>query len=552
MKKNIITALLIICAFFTWTYNAYADTCKVYIGDKYLDDEITELTDGTGGKVTFDGSTITMNNFDFYGKGSLVESEVTLYTALHSECGKSLKLNLVGKNTIKFSESEFKDEDAATYANTGLFFESGLQIEGTGELDIYNDNSKEYYASLGIYTINSLNIKNATIKVYNTKSSYLTSGIMANDGLLVEKGRVVVSAPSNKELYSETYGIYADGVILFVRSDIKVNLEDSASAIGVFSYDSVIINGSTLDLNVGSSTGTGYDVGIIALEYDISANESTIKAYSKNELFISSDGVSLNGTILELSSDTSLVGNEIPAELVNYDEDILVGVSPDGENTTVWDNETELTNYKYLKVLTKDEKGTVTSSKDNDIISINIDDLKNLITLSDIEKLKLSSGSNATIRFAVNSSEDNISEKDKILINDNLGKNKIGTYFDINIFKKVGDIPEEKVEELSNKIKLSFVLDEELINKNNKVTRTYKVMRVHNGSVSLLDTTYDKNTKKITFETDKFSSYVLLYQDTEIPEENPQTLDNISMYIITCLISLLSIITCLIIKKKLS
>ena len=46
------------------------------------------------------------------------------------------------------------------------------------------------------------------------------------------------------------------------------------------------------------------------------------------------------------------------------------------------------------------------------------------------------------------------------------------------------------------------------------VTRIYKVMRNHNGKVDILDATFDAKTNMLTFKTDKFSTYALVYLDS--------------------------------------
>ena len=63
---------------------------------------------------------------------------------------------------------------------------------------------------------------------------------------------------------------------------------------------------------------------------------------------------------------------------------------------------------------------------------------------------------------------------------------------------------------------MSLKVAEELINKDSKVKRTYKIMRVHEGKVTFLDGTYDEKTQMVTFETDQFSIYALVYNDTKV------------------------------------
>ena len=58
----------------------------------------------------------------------------------------------------------------------------------------------------------------------------------------------------------------------------------------------------------------------------------------------------------------------------------------------------------------------------------------------------------------------------------------------------------------------------ELINKDSKTKREYYIARSHNGKVDILETKYNEKTNSLTFETDKFSDYAILYKDTKEKE----------------------------------
>ncbi len=77
------------------------------------------------------------------------------------------------------------------------------------------------------------------------------------------------------------------------------------------------------------------------------------------------------------------------------------------------------------------------------------------------------------------------------------------------------------------------------------VYREYYVLRYHNGEVSVIKTLTDDN-KTIHFESDKFSSYALVYQDTVVP----QTYDNLNTFVIINSLSLISLIGLGYILKK--
>lgn len=45
--------------------------------------------------------------------------------------------------------------------------------------------------------------------------------------------------------------------------------------------------------------------------------------------------------------------------------------------------------------------------------------------------------------------------------------------------------------------------------------RTFWVVRNHEGVVEFLPTTFDSQTNTLTFETNKFSDYAIVYKDTK-------------------------------------
>lgn len=89
---------------------------------------------------------------------------------------------------------------------------------------------------------------------------------------------------------------------------------------------------------------------------------------------------------------------------------------------------------------------------------------------------------------------------------------KVGKYLNITLNKIVNGT-NESIHELSKIMKVTIKVPEELINKDSKTKREYYIARSHNGKVDILETNYDEKTNKLTFETDKFSDYAIIYKD---------------------------------------
>lgn len=98
------------------------------------------------------------------------------------------------------------------------------------------------------------------------------------------------------------------------------------------------------------------------------------------------------------------------------------------------------------------------------------------------------------------------------LIETNTKGYKVGKYLNITLNKIVNGT-NESIHELSKVMKVTIKVPEELINKDSKTKREYYIARSHNGKVDILETSYDEKTNSLTFETDKFSDYAILYKD---------------------------------------
>ena len=94
---------------------------------------------------------------------------------------------------------------------------------------------------------------------------------------------------------------------------------------------------------------------------------------------------------------------------------------------------------------------------------------------------------------------------------------KVGKYLDITLYKNI-DGTNESIHELTKVLKVTIKVPEELINKDSKTKREYYIARSHNGKVDVLETKYDEKTNSLTFETDKFSDYAILYKDMKEKE----------------------------------
>ena len=87
-------------------------------------------------------------------------------------------------------------------------------------------------------------------------------------------------------------------------------------------------------------------------------------------------------------------------------------------------------------------------------------------------------------------------------------------YLDLTLYKQVGSQEQTKITETNGKISISIEVPESIRNMNITNSRTFYVLRIHDGEVTRIDGNYDPAAHLFTFETDRFSTYALTYEDT--------------------------------------
>ncbi len=151
------------------------------------------------------------------------------------------------------------------------------------------------------------------------------------------------------------------------------------------------------------------------------------------------------------------------------------------------------------------------------------EDVKGKVSLTDTEKEHLNTGEDLVIILRLKDVNTAVDTQEKTGIWDKLETNALGTFLDIELLKQIGGT-ETKITETTHKIEITFEIPEHIRNTDDSVTRTYQIMRNHDGVVDILDVeSYDKATHLLTFKTDKFSTYALVYQDTAKEDKTTET-----------------------------
>ena len=98
-------------------------------------------------------------------------------------------------------------------------------------------------------------------------------------------------------------------------------------------------------------------------------------------------------------------------------------------------------------------------------------------------------------------------------------------YLDLNLYKNVEGETEQQITETGTDVSLSIDIPASMENTDLDSKRTYQVVRIHDGEAETLVSDYDSESGKLTFNTDRFSTYAIAYADEmtgEAQQDVPQ------------------------------
>jgi hypothetical protein len=132
------------------------------------------------------------------------------------------------------------------------------------------------------------------------------------------------------------------------------------------------------------------------------------------------------------------------------------------------------------------------------------------------EKRRIANGNSAKVYVSVDSlSAENVSQADRDAIESaaaaSLGDNYTIQYMDMSLFKQVGSTASQKVSKTGTDIKVTVGLSENMINKDENVSRKYVVISLYEGEAATIEPTYEPATNKLTFSTNSFSTFAIAF-----------------------------------------
>lgn len=468
----------------------------------------------------------------------------------YSDQGFKLEVSHKGNGKLSYSSS---NEDVATVDDQGNVT---IHNAGTTKLKVtlgvdhnYDSDSKEVTLTVNkinheltvdqkdvektygdeAFTIHAQSKDNESAIEYASSDEKVATVDSEGNVVIKGAGKVIITV-SQKE--SKNYKKISKEINLTVKAKkITVTVNDASKTYGdedsEFTYvnDKLIGNdkltGIILTREEGEDVGT-YKIKVSQKEgsnpnYDITFKDGT---YTINPLSIDKGTIVL-GNVLKYTGEKQT--QEVEQVLVNgkalnkEDYEVLDNqATKEGKHVLTikakGNNHTGSFEYAYV-ILPKDSDKIGTGSftvKTTGDVEISRDEVIDLLIenkkITANELSEVAEGKKIEIVLEVKEAQANE------LIETSTKGYKVGKYLDITLYKSVNGT-NESIHELTKVLKVTIKVPEELINKDSKTKREYYIARSHNGKVDILETKYDEKTNSLTFETDKFSDYAIIYKD---------------------------------------
>lgn len=269
-------------------------------------------------------------------------------------------------------------------------------------------------------------------------------------------------------------------------------------------------------------------------------DDGTISAMSKGTATITatlSNGNVATCTVTVCDSSISIVTPSIDTS--KEVEKAIIGINDSVSNTILKENTDDI-----IKNILLDNNISSISEKTASKIKEAIKAGKSITTLVEtkvVDEKDISKDNQSKIKDAIKELE----KKNTV---------NIYQYLDLSILLQANNETLGEINQLNQPTKFTIKLPTDLI----KDSRKFYIVRIHEGKTDILDTTLNKD-NTLTFETDKFSTYALVYADEKpINQTNQKTTNSVktgdnsllNSYMLLCIISLSTIL--FIYKKKMS
>ncbi len=484
--------------------------------------------------INADGSLI-FNNFHF---------STTAQNAMRLSDAVTIKQE--GNNTITSTWTS-SDGYGSSY---GVDFRGALSFEGSGQLTVTAGDTT-YGSSVVFYDYNGngISVKSGTATAIGgtgaTSQGFAGVGIIVSGtGTLVAKGNTDaiyadgepdaaakgsadIDGTANQNLvWSDGAGrYYIEGTTTSAKH-VKLRPVGANFDAPTATVDDVTISGT-----VGQSLGRNYKITIRIAGDEIASGvraQDIMDAISRiftnaptgiNIALGSLDPTELVFSVLRTNVPTAAlsapIAITIPGSLLKGGQDITVTANPGAK----WD-------IKGVEAPDGDVNVRTLATGNAPASTLPDPDAVRGAVLTEQDHADIANGS--TINISLEVSEHNPPDGDKQAVGGALGGRALGMYLDISMFKQKDDEPKESIERLNAPIQFGLDVPAAL----RSTGRIFNLIRVHEGAAALLpNLSTDPN--KILSETDRFSTYAIVYMDAATPRrsiqlagDSPQTGDD--------------------------
>lgn len=330
---------------------------------------------------------------------------------------------------------------------------------------------------------------------------------------------------------------------LFTKTEDIINVNSAQVTSGNLTNGENIIDSGNLKLNIKDLTpnesdsiaenikkeaGTGEILSYLNMNLFSVVNKGNQKESWENQLTNLSDELTIT-----LDLDDNLKGKDGTFYVIREHEDngiksykkIMASYDKDSGKITFATDKFS----NYALVLEKNINTTIPENNAcNADLNENTQDLINKVLTND-EKMNFENGEDVKVSLETSDITSTISNTDKELINLIKGNSKVGMYLDIKLTKQIGNKNPISISETNGKVNITLKVPNTLINTNSLISRTYEMIRIHNGVATIIPCLFDPSTGTISFESDQFSIYALTYIDQQKSmdnNENTETVNN--------------------------
>ncbi|MBQ3964837.1 MAG: CotH kinase family protein, partial [Firmicutes bacterium] len=375
------------------------------------------------------------------------------------------------------------------------------------------------------------------------KKGYIFIGWFTEDGKSIDEARVNKDLVFTAKFVDEKKATKADN-IYFLRDELYIPLADgySQNQYTVTPFDAqdqrvrwksadpsiarVDEDGSVVPLKLGTTkitailpagTTKSYTVHVIGKRKDfksVSVVKSPIymKVGDYAQVKVKIDAPSAFALVGFSTDDTEIAD-------VDYSTGTLHALSPgrgtvdiavDYTKKNEWDSK-----YLECEVIVSDKEGVLsTETKATGILgeARNLEEAAQSL-LTEEDQTDLNGGADIFVQLEMALlEEDGVPAKDKEALRAYLEKEGLtaGAYLDLRLFKTVGIGEPEELHEIPVPVQFAVKVPADVQNYDQDVTRTFHLLRVHDGAVSEVGSGTDTT---VVGSSDRFSTYLLAYKD---------------------------------------